>query len=255
MPEDPSTPAPDPYSSADLTWDGTFPDHGPPQETPRSHRAWLRAVGILAAVIVAAGAGFVGGIHMRGTAQQDRPTVVEPGTPTGFDTRRPGWDADGTEVPFINIRYYAFEMTAATSGFDGRCLQDVLLFVVGRFTPCSWALSVIDRFRGYNEHTYLGYEPSFVLDGVDVYCHYQNPGILFYKGKPTRGIPAWECRADGGKQLVFTGLTMTLMPPEECWAADGTLRANMSIFAGSPADKERPTTKPGWPTPIEDCAP
>ncbi|MGW6694941.1 hypothetical protein ACWF62_14335 [Rhodococcus sp. NPDC054953] len=251
MAQDPSH---DPAESVDATWDGTFPDQVPPPgPAPTTRRPWLRTAGVVGAVIIAAAAGFAVGSGVRGTGAPDRPAVVEPGTPTGFDTRSPGRDASGAEVPFVNIRYYAFDTTATRTGFDGRCSQGAFLFAVGEFTPCSWALSVMDVFRGYDEDTYLGYEPSFVSGGVAVYCHYQNPGLIFRDKERTKGVPVWECRADGGRQLVFAGLTMSMVPPEECWAPDGTLRSDLSIYAGSPAEKERPRVKPEHPTPIEDC--
>lgn len=235
------------------TWDGTFPERDAPagpSDSPKRPWRWVSALAAVA--LVAGGLGFFAGSRTGGDESSARPLAVEPGTPTGFDTRTRGRDAQGREVPFINIRYYGFDVEP-TRHFEGRCGYDALLFVLGGFTPCDWALAVLNEFTGYEADASLGYEPSFTIEGVDVYCHYQNPGIVFNGDTQTKGFPVWECRADGGRQFAFAGLTMSLVPPGECWAADGSLRADLSTFAGSPAQSEIPRAKPDWPTLIRDC--
>lgn len=235
------------------TWDGSFPQHGEPTEPLGSpKRPWRWAAGIAVVAVIAAGLGFLAGSWTGGDEVPARPLAAEPGTPTGFDTRTQGRAASGGEIPFVNIRYYGFDVEP-TRDFEGRCGYDALLFVLGDFTPCDWALDVLNVFTGYDADASLGYEPSFTIDGVDVYCHYQNPGIMFTGDTQSKGFPVWECRADGGRQFVFAGLTMSMIPPGECWEADGSLRADMSMFTGSPAKSEIPRTKPDWPTLIRDC--
>src|SRR5699024_3483326 len=206
------------------TWVGDAAvDHvaAPASQAGPRKRLWAGAA-LAAVLLLIAGIGIGLLLPGRTSTAPDSPEI---GAVSGFDSRTPGFDADGEEVPFLNLRYHPLEQEPSSAGFQQRCSDQTLLYAIGPFTPCAWAVAVYDELAGYDEDTYLGYEPSLLVDGVETYCHYHNSGIEFTEMDDdpdvtvVHGVPAWECRADGGRQFVMLGLTGALVPPRPCWDA------------------------------------
>ncbi len=226
--------------------------HDGNQKDGRSRKSTVLISCLSVLAIVLCAAGICGGYFWGRSVGLDTNTEA-----SGFDNRTPGRDAEGNEVPFVDLGTVYLPDWVRKKGFNTQCdfggdPENVTrLWVLGDFTNCKWAREVFTAFKNYEHIDNPGYRIALKLDDTDVYCHYHDSLAPEANGI---GLPAWECRANGGKQFVVYGAFGGAFLGGPCWTSDGKLKGTSNGWWGGPTSPDEIKTKPKHlKSRISDC--